>query len=118
MLGAPFRLRCEYLSNPLGIDATRPRLSWWVDDDRPAEIQTGYHVLAASNAQLLADDNGDLWDTGRVESQQTLNIEYRGSPLSSSQRVWWKVRSFDSDGLPSGWSEPAFFELGLLSADD
>ncbi|MDH3642510.1 MAG: glycoside hydrolase family 78 protein, partial [Gammaproteobacteria bacterium] len=118
MLGAPFRLRCEYLSNPLGIDATRPRLSWWVDDDRPAEIQTGYHVLAASNAELLADDSGDLWDTGRVESQQTLNIEYRGSPLSSSQRVWWKVRSFDSDGLPSGWSEPAFFELGLLSVDD
>lgn len=118
MLGAPLRLRCEYLSNPLGIDVTLPRLSWWVDDDRPAEIQTGYHLLGASTAEQLAADEGDLWDTGRVESQQTLNIEYRGRPLSSGQRVWWKVRSFDSDGLPSGWSDPAFFEIGLLGAQD
>ncbi|MCZ6712136.1 MAG: family 78 glycoside hydrolase catalytic domain [Gammaproteobacteria bacterium] len=118
MLGAPLRLRCEYLCNPLGIDATRPRLSWWVDDDRPAEIQTGYHLLGASSIEQLDADEGDLWDTGRVESQQTLNVEYRGSPLSSSQRVWWKVRSFDSDGLPSGWSDPAFFEIGLLGTED
>jgi alpha-L-rhamnosidase len=118
MLGAPHRLRCEYLSNPLGIDATRPRLSWWAVDDRPAEIQTGYHLLAATSADLLAVDHGDLWDTDKVESQQTLNIEYRGRPLSSGQRVWWKIRSYDSDGLSSNWSEPAFFELGLLATED
>ena len=53
MLGAPTRLRCEYLSNPLGIDETRPRLSWWVDDDRPAELQTAYRILAASSPQRL-----------------------------------------------------------------
>lgn len=118
MLGAPTRLRCEYLSNPLGIDETRPRLSWWVDDDRPAELQTAYRILAASSPQRLAAEEGDLWDSGRVASHQTLNVEYHGGPLSTGQRVWWSVRSFDSDGLPSPWSEPAFFEVGPCGQED
>src|SRR5262245_64250881 len=59
--GAPTRLRCEYLENPLGIDEQRPRLSWWLDDERPAELQTAYRILAASAPQLLEEDRGDLW---------------------------------------------------------
>ena len=61
MAGAPKRLRCEYLENPLGIGARAPRLSWWLDDDRPAEIQTAYQILAARRAELLEQDVGDLW---------------------------------------------------------
>ena len=118
MHGAPQRLRCEYLDNPLGMDVRRPRLSWWVNDDRPAEIQTAYQILAASTPDLLKLDEGDFWDTGRVESRDTFGIEYDGKPLVSSRRVWWKVRSFDSDGLPSPWSDAAFFEPGLLEPSD
>ncbi len=118
MLGAPTRLRCEYLSNPLGIDETRPRLSWWVDDDRPAELQTAYRILAASSPERLAAEQGDLWDSGRVASHQTLNVEYQGSPLATGQRVWWSVCTFDSDGLPSPWSEPSFFEIGPREPGD
>ena len=118
MPGAPKRLRCEYLENPLGIGACTPRLSWWLDDDRPAEIQTAYHVLAARRAELLEQDVGDLWDSGRVPSSATCQIEYGGGELKSRQRVWWKVRSFDSDGIGSPWSRVAFFEAGLLNPDD
>jgi len=61
---------------------------------------------------------GDLWDSGRVEGRETVQIEYDGKPLISGRRVFWKVRSFDSDGLPSPWSEPAIFEMGLLEPRD
>ena len=81
MLGAPRRLRCEYLRDPLGIDVTRPRLSWCVNDSRPAEIQTAYQLLAARNSEQLDKDIGGIWDTGRVSSQHTLNVEYAGEPL-------------------------------------
>ena len=118
MQGAPLRLRCEYLEDPLGIDEPRPRLSWCLGDGRPAELQTAYQVLAASDLDLLVADTGDFWDTGRVEGQQTSQIEYAGRPLASGRSLWWKVRTFDSDGLPGPWSTPGFFEAGLLREED
>ena len=99
MPGAPSRLRCEYLTNPLGIDELRPRLSWWVTDDRPAELQTSYQILVGSDRATLKRDEADLWDSRRVESNQTANVEYQGNALASGQRAWWKVRTYDSDGL-------------------
>lgn len=116
--GKPVRLRCEYQDEPLGINVLQPRLSWWPGDDRAAELQTAYQVLAASHPELLRMDEGDLWDSGRVEGRETVQLEYEGKPLISGRKVFWKVRSFDSDGLPSPWSDPASFEVGLLEARD
>ncbi len=118
MPGAPKRLRCEYLDSPIGIDERQPRLSWWLDDERPAEVQTAYHVIAARRPELLEADSGDLWDSGRVESSSTCQIPYGGRPLTSRQRVWWKVRAFDSDGIGSPWSRATYFEAGLLDRED
>src|SRR4051812_17879581 len=119
MPGAPKRLRCEYLETPIGIHEPRPRLSWWLDDERPAEIQTAYQIMAASRPESLVDeDQGDLWDSGRVRSSSSCHVEYDGPPLSSRQRVWWRVRAFDSDGIGSPWSRPTYFEMGLLTTED
>ena len=118
MLGAPVRLRCEYLTNPLGIDELQPRLSWWVNDKRPAEIQTAYRILASSDCDKLQANEADLWDSGKIDSGQVHGIEYAGASLGSSRSVWWKVRTFDSDGLPSPWSEAALFETGLIDDED
>jgi alpha-L-rhamnosidase len=118
MRGAPGRLRCEYLDDPLGIGTTRPRLSWWLNDSRPAELQTAYRIQAASSAAALQSDAADLWDTGYVPSHQTANVEYRGRALAAGARVWWRVRCCDSDGIPSPWSGMGRFELGLLSPED
>ncbi len=118
MPSAPLRLRCEFVSNPIGISTARPRLSWWVSDARPAEMQSAYEVVAASDPALLERDEGDLWQSGMVESDQCHHVEYEGAPLASAQRVWWKVRTFDSDGLSSPWSDTAFFEVGLLDEGD
>jgi alpha-L-rhamnosidase len=118
MQGAPVRLRCEYLDDPIGIETARPRLSWWPNDARGAELQTGFQIQAASTLALLEGGDADFWDSGHVAGQQTLNVEYAGRPLPSGARVWWRVRCFDSDGVASPWSDAARFELGLLAPDD
>ncbi len=113
---APRRLRCEFVENPTGVTRAQPRLSWWAQDKRSAEIQTAYEILAASSPDVLDEDIGDLWASGRVSSSDTTYVAYSGQPLSSAQRVWWKVRTFDSDGLASPWSDTGSFEVGLLEA--
>lgn len=126
MLATPERLRCEYLRNPLGVEALRPRLSWWPNDDRSAEVQTAYQIIAAESLQALSDaclaadlteglSGPVLWDSGRVDSTQTVNIDYAGLPLRPAQRVYWSVRSYDSDGEPSPWSAASWFETGLVT---
>ncbi|MFU8817566.1 MAG: family 78 glycoside hydrolase catalytic domain [Pseudomonadales bacterium] len=102
----------------MGIHSLRPRLSWWTNDPRPAELQSAFQIQAASTPALLRSDNPDLWDSGHVPGQQTVNVEYAGRPLCSGSRVWWRVRCFDSDGIASAWSEAARFELGLLLPED
>ena len=107
-------IRDRYLENPLGIDVVRPRLSWIVTSDQRNQVQGAYQILVASDSGTLDADSGDLWDTGRVESRDTFHIVYAGAPLEARQPVWWKVRSWNGDGIPSAWSQTATWELGLL----
>jgi alpha-L-rhamnosidase len=111
-------LRCEYLADPLGVDAPRPRLTWVIQSDQRGQRQTAYQVLVASTPALLEQDRGDLWDNGKVASEETANVVYRGEPLASRQACHWKVRAWDRDGKPSPWSAPARWEMGLLKPDD
>ena len=100
-------LRCEYKVDPLGIDVVKPRLFWEMQDDRRGAKQTAYQILVASSPEKLAADQGDLWDSGSVESNQTAQIVYAGKPLASRMRCHWKVRLWDHEGKPSAWSKPA-----------
>ncbi len=111
-------LRCEYLVNPLGIDATSPRLSWIITSDRRGELQTAYQILVASSVKLLKEDKGDLWDSGKVTSDETSQIEFQGRPLISRQNCYWKVRSWDRNGNRSRWSQVASWQMSLLKPDD
>ena len=96
-------LRCENRENPLGIDVKRPRLSWILDSGR----QTAYQVVVDG-----------VWDSGKVASDRSINVEYDGKPLSSASRYEWKVRVWDGDGKPSEWSRPATWTTGLLKPED
>lgn len=111
-------LRCEYLQNPLGVDSVRPRLSWTLASETRGARQTAYQILVSTSQSRLQTNEGDLWDSGRVESDQSLNIAYAGNELTSARRCWWKVRVWDEAGTASEWSEPAFWEMGLLKAGD
>lgn len=107
-------LRCEYMANPLGVDTAAPRLFWKLESSIPDQRQTSYRILAASSERILAQDQGDLWDSKRVVSSETIQIPYRGRQLKSSQQVFWKIRVWDKDGKASEWSQPARWTMGLL----
>lgn len=118
---APTALRCEYLEEPLGIDAIRPRLSWILAAPHAGARglkQSAYQILVATSPAKLAADNGDLWDSGKLKSDQNAQIEYSGKPLRSKLECWWKVRVWDQAGRASGWSKPARWTMGLLEPDD
>ncbi|MDR3459799.1 MAG: glycoside hydrolase family 78 protein [Verrucomicrobiae bacterium] len=110
--------RCEYLNNPMGIDAARPRLSWTLVSDQRGDQQTAYQILVASSADLLHADKGDLWDSGKVESDESTQIIFQGQPLASRQACFWKVRVWDSHKHPSDWSPAAQWQMGLLKKSD
>jgi Bacterial alpha-L-rhamnosidase 6 hairpin glycosidase domain/Alpha-L-rhamnosidase N-terminal domain/Bacterial alpha-L-rhamnosidase concanavalin-like domain/Bacterial alpha-L-rhamnosidase C-terminal domain len=117
----PTRLRCEYLVNPLGLDVTQPRLDWILtsaDTSLHNLNQTSYQILVASTPEVLARDQGDLWDSGVVKSDETDHIVYGGPALKSREACYWKVRITDSLGGTSAWSQPASWEMGLLQPDD
>jgi alpha-L-rhamnosidase len=112
------QLRCEYLTDPEGIDETIPRLSWIMADSRRGATQTAYHILVADSLSELNDSVGNLWDSGKVESSQSIQIVYEGKSLRSRDQVWWMVRIWDQDGRPSAWSEPAYWSMGLINPED
>ena len=87
------QLRCEYLVDPLGIDAVHPRLSWSVQSAERNQGQIAYRIMVASSASRLEAGDADLWDSGRVQSDQTTHVVYQGKPLTSGLRCWWKVMS-------------------------
>ena len=106
----PAELRCEYLIDPLGIDVTKPRLSWQLqatDAGRRGQRQTAYQVIVASTKALLDQGRGDLWSSGTVASDQSVHIVYDGEPLESGMACFWKVRVKDEKGVLSSWSTPA-----------
>ena len=116
-------LRCEYRDNPLGIDAEKPRLSWVIEEgsQRPedrGQKQTSYQILVASTPGLLANDQGDLWDSGKVASDQSIQVEYAGKPLEARRVCHWKVRVWLNDGKPPAWSMPAVWSMGLIKPGD
>jgi alpha-L-rhamnosidase len=111
-------LQCESQVNPLGIDREKPLLQWKIADSRRGAKQTASQILVASSSDNIRKDVGDLWDTGKIESDQSVHVAYAGKPLQSGMTYYWKARVWDQDGKVSGWSEPALWEMGLLSASD
>ncbi len=111
-------LRCEYRAKPLGIDAPQPRLSWRLEASERGQRQTAYRVLAATSTKLLSEGKADLWDSGKVISGESVHVVYGGRPLRAGQRAHWKVRAWDRNDRASGYSEAAWWELGLLAPAD
>ena len=114
----PVELRCQALTNPLGVEEAHPRLSWIVQSDARAQKQTAYRILVASNDAAINADRGDLWDSGKVASGQTTQLAYAGAPLTSRAQCVWKVKAWDNADHESAWSPVARWEMGLLQPGD
>ncbi|MBN2086034.1 MAG: family 78 glycoside hydrolase catalytic domain [Anaerolineales bacterium] len=111
------RLTCEYRINPLGIDVRQPRLSWQMHGDRRGARQTARQILAAPSPDDLREGESLLWDSGKIESDQSIHVPYGGPTPASGQRVYWKVRVWDEAGEEAE-SSPAWWEMGLLERSD
>ena len=117
----PVELRCESKLNPLGLGETSPRLSWQEVATLPGErgqYQTACEIQVAGSLQVLTNNQGDLWDTGQVATNQTSQIAYAGSALKTDQVCYWHVQVWDKNGQPSGWSSPASWTMGILTTGE
>jgi alpha-L-rhamnosidase len=110
---APMELRCENAINPRGIKVTRPQLSWTMNTTLTLH---GYQILVASSEEKLKANEADLWDSGKVLTYAK-SVQYKGKPLTSLQRCYWKVRIFGNYWSPTFYSEPASWQMGVLSFD-
>lgn len=110
-------LKCEMLVNPIGIDASKPRFSWQYNTEERGLKQLAYQVIVATSPEKLAREEGDLWNSGKVNSDQSIQVAYAGQPLQSRQEGYWKVKVWTNHGQES-WSKSASFRIGLLQPSD
>ncbi len=111
-------LTFENQINPTGTDIINPHLSWIMESKNKGEKQTAYQILVASSPDLLAKDKGDLWNSDKQLSEQSVLVKYVGKPLASGMHCFWKVRVWNRDNKVSAWSLPAQWSMGLLKPDD
>ncbi|MCM3628492.1 glycoside hydrolase family 78 protein [Paenibacillus glycanilyticus] len=109
--------RCEYQSNPIGLGVRTPRISWQLQTEDTHVMQQAYQIQVSRGLEGV-DENALVWDTGRVESGQSVLVEYGGEALQARGRYHYRVKAWDNKGRESEWSETAFWEMGLLEASD
>jgi alpha-L-rhamnosidase len=117
----PTELRCEYAVNPLGIDVAQPRLSWQVVSPERSQKQTAYQIHVFSRSNLISNSpplTPDLWDSGKIISDETRLIPYGGKPVPSSEQAFWTVRVWDQNDQPSAWADFQTWTMGLLTTND
>jgi len=111
-------LRTEYAVNPVGIDVRQPRFSWQLRSAARGVVQSAYQVQVASTELALQRARGLAWDSGVVRSADSVHVAYGGPALTSSARCYWRVRVWDGANAVSAWSQPAYWEMGLLQPSD
>ena len=111
-------LRCESTKDPLGVDLTNPRLSWELKSDQRNVLQTAYRILVSDDLSLLSKGIGNLWDSKKIISAASIQVQYSGKALQSVKKYFWKLMVWDNKGNISSWSDPAIWQMGLLNRAD
>ncbi|MCK9412521.1 MAG: glycoside hydrolase family 78 protein [Prolixibacteraceae bacterium] len=111
-------LRCEYLKDPLGIDMPDPRFYWKLKSDETGQFQTGYRIIVSSSKENIEKNLGDMFDSGKKNSPQSIHIVYKGKSLKAASDYFWKVMVWDKKRVASAWSETATFSTGLFYPQD
>lgn len=118
LIMTPYGLKTEYLTNPIGIDIQKPRFSWLLKSEVRGMMQHAYHVIVAGSKELAEQGIGDMWDSGKIISGETANIEYAGKKLHSRTGYWWRVCCYQDESSSGTVSETAMFETALLEQAD
>ena len=109
--------RCEYLTNPLGIGETKPRLSWLLNSPGAGRGRLPIKSWSPPPRSVSRRATATWWDSGRVAGDQSAQVEYAGRPLPSRARCFWKVRAWGPEGKATAWSPVAHWTMGLLTPD-
>ncbi|MBC6109460.1 family 78 glycoside hydrolase catalytic domain [Pedobacter fastidiosus] len=110
-------LTCDYRTNPIGIDQVSPSLSWKIQSNQQNVVQTAYRILVSDNSESIKNGLGNVWDSRKVMSNQSIQVKYSGLKLSSTKKYYWRVESWNNYGLVAK-SEIAFWQMGLLNIED
>lgn len=111
-------LKCEYQTNPLGIASVNPHLSWQMESNIRNQKQTAYRILVSESLEKLNNDIGEIWDSKKVKSDQSVLIQYKGTMLKTGNQYFWKVKVWDKGGNQSDWSKVASWMMGFLNEAD
>ena len=109
---------CEHVRAPYGVDTRHPVFSWQLVSDVRGAGQSAYRVMVSDSEQRLSDEEGNMWDSGKVLSDESLGIEYSGKPLESGTRYYWKVKVWDKNDVAAEWSDTGVLQMGLLEQSD
>ncbi|HUZ57248.1 MAG TPA: family 78 glycoside hydrolase catalytic domain [Hanamia sp.] len=112
------QLLCNNLSNPIGIGTAEPQFSWQMTSDKRDVMQTAYEIRVGSDLSDLKKGKSLEWNSGKILSDESVQVDYKGSSLKSAKKYFWQVRVWDNYGKTSSWSTPVFFQMGLLNTDE
>lgn len=111
-------LETEHLENPRGVDVQPPKFSWVFDDDTRGAGQTAYHIIVSDSEEAVENGEGNIWDSGKINSSNTVNIAFDGEELESGEMYYWRLKVWNQDGEEAVWSEVQHFQMGLLDESD
>jgi alpha-L-rhamnosidase len=112
----PVGLKCEYLVNPIGLDAPHPRFTWYLQDGRLDAKQTAYQIDVATDSLALSKGGASIWQTAKINTAANLLI-YGGKALQPFTKYFWKINAWDKDGIKSS-SAIASFEMGMMQTSN
>ncbi len=111
-------LTCNFLNNPVAVETVNPKFSWQLTSPLRNQYQSSYRILVADNEKDIHASTGTTWDSGKVESDQSVMVDYKGPVLIAGRKYFWKVKAWSRDGKESPWSNPSSFNMGLLTEKD
>lgn len=111
-------LKCEHMVNPVGIEQFAPVLSWELVSGQRNVLQKAYRILVADSEAMLAKNLGNVWDSKKITSAQSIEVPYGGRKLQPAKRYYWKVMVWDNHHQQSVWATAQEWQTGLYVAAD
>lgn len=113
-----YEITCEQKINPSGIDCASPRFGWKISSQYRGFRQSAYHVMVADSEESLASGKGNVWDSGKCFSSNSILVPFEGNVLQSATRYYWKVKVWNESGKESVWSKKGMFVTGIMHKKD
>ena len=114
----PGTLTCEFIRNPIGIESGSPRLSWTLASRENNQVQSAYEIMVSDDRVSLDKGEGNVWQTGKIQSLDNINVRFSGASLKPFTRYFWRIRVYDQNDRASEWSEVAWFETAMMKDGD